>query len=308
MAKRPRNKFLQTYLRYPLEAAGVWLVLGFVSLLPIDTASNFGGWLGRSIGPRLGISKRARRNLRLAFPDKSGREVEEIVVAMWDNLGRTAGEYPNLGAIADPASGRVEAAGEEYVAPYLNDGGAAIVTSGHFANWEVMGLTAEHHQVRLTTVVRRPNNPLVEGVLERLRGAAGGQRIYKGAAGAKQAFATLKNGKVLALLVDQKMNDGIPVEFFGHKAMTAPAVAQLALKFKCPIIPIRTERLGPGRFRVSAQAPMEFDLSGDRHADIAMIMRSINALFEDWIRERPAEWLWLHRRWPKELYRDMREN
>ncbi len=100
------------------------------------------------------------------------------------------------------------------------------------------------------------------------------------------------------MLVDQKLNDGIAVPFFGRDAMTAPALAQLALRFRCPVVPARVERLGGARFRLTIYPPMGLPDSGDHDADVSETMRRVNAHFEDWIRARPEQWLWLHRRWP----------
>ena len=94
-------------LRYALEAAAVSAALGLFRILPVEAASNLGGWLGRTLGPRLAVTDRARRNLRHALPELSAAESAAVLAGMWDNLGRTAAEYPHLGRIADPASGRV---------------------------------------------------------------------------------------------------------------------------------------------------------------------------------------------------------
>ena len=154
------------------------------------------------------------------------------------------------------------------------------------------------------TVTRDPNNPLVLGLLERLRGSWGGRRAPKGAAGSREVIAAMKKGAILGALIDQKMNDGIAVPFFGHPAMTASAVGRLALRFACPIVPSRIERAGPGRFRVTCLPPVAQPDSGNLEQDVLKVMTDLNAILEGWIRERPAEWLWLHRRWPKEAYRE----
>lgn len=96
------------------------------------------------------------------------------------------------------------------------------------------------------------------------------------------------------------MNDGLAIPFLGRDAMTAPAVAQLALRFNLPIIPVHIVRLGNGRFRMVCEAPLQAKRTGDRHADIRSICVAMNETLERWIRERPGAWLWLHRRWPKE--------
>ena len=100
------------------------------------------------------------------------------------------------------------------------------------------------------------------------------------------------------MLVDQKMNDGIAVPFFGRDAMTAPALAQFALKYDCPVVPVRVELLGGAYFRMTFYPALEIVPTDDRHADILRIMTEVNAIMESWIRDRPAQWLWLHRRWP----------
>ena len=121
----------------------------------------------------------------------------------------------------------------------------------------------------------------------------------KGAAGARAALSHLRQGGSLGMLVDQKMNDGIPVPFFGRPAMTAPALAQLALRYRIPVIPIRVIRRGPARFTMVVEAPLALPATGRRHDDIFALSLAINERLEHWIRQDPGAWLWLHRRWPK---------
>ena len=112
-------------------------------------------------------------------------------------------------------------------------------------------------------------------------------------------FFAARAGGEIGMLVDQKMTDGIAVPFFGRDAMTAPALAQFALKYDAPIVPIRAERLDGAHFRVTFYPALEVTKTGNRHDDIQAIMTDVNATMESWIRERPEQWLWLHRRWPK---------
>ena len=286
-----------------LEALGFLAGAGALRLLSPQAASNLGGYLGRTIGPRLGISRRARRNLRLAFPDKSAAEIEKIVHGMWDNLGRVAAEYPHLGRITAADSHRVELINVDAVRALRKDPSAGILVSAHLANWEVMPVVAARNGMDMTAVVREPNNPYVRPLLERLRGIAGGASAGKGAGGARRIIEALRGGQVVGLLIDQKLNTGIPLPFFGIEAMTVVAPAQLALRFRCPLIPIRIERTGPARFRISASAPIPLPETTDRHAAVARIMGDLNRILEDWIRARPEQWLWLHRRWPDTAYR-----
>ncbi|HTR17703.1 MAG TPA: lysophospholipid acyltransferase family protein, partial [Acetobacteraceae bacterium] len=109
----------------------------------------------------------------------------------------------------------------------------------------------------------------------------------------------LARGGYLAMLTDQKMNDGVEARFFGLPAMTASALAALALRFRCPVVPSHVERIGPARFRLICEPPLPLPDSGDRQADIRQLTQQVNDALERWIRERPESWLWLHRRWPK---------
>jgi KDO2-lipid IV(A) lauroyltransferase len=147
-------------------------------------------------------------------------------------------------------------------------------------------------------VYRAANNPLIDWLYRHGRSTGASNQIRKGPSGVRQLLAAMRQGHNVAMLVDQKMNDGIAVPFFGRPAMTAPAVAELALRFGCPLIPVRMERLGGTRFRVTVLPPLDHPDSGDRRQDVLTMMTEINALLESWIRERPEQWLWLHNRWP----------
>ena len=287
------------YLLHPLEAAAVAVGYAVFAALPLDAASALGGWLARTFGPKLGLSRRAAANIGKAFPAKPPTEVAAIVRGMWDNLGRVAAEYPHLGEIGIyGGEGRIQVVGAENVDRMRDDGRPGIFFSGHLANWEILSLAATQRGVPLERIYRAANNRLVEWLYRRRGVGVEGALIPKGAAGARQLVRSLEKGKHLGMLVDQKMNDGIAVPFFGHDAMTAPALADLALRFDCPVVPARVERLDGARFRITIYAPMELARTADRRADLAAAMAKVNALFERWVRERPEQWLWLHNRWP----------
>lgn len=285
-------------LRYRAEALAVRGVYLAVRALPLDMASAVGGWLGRTFGPRLRRTRVARSNLRSVFPDKSAAEIETIVRGMWDNLGRVAFEYPHLDRFRFFAGdGRIEVLGIERFDAMRDDGQPGIMFSAHLGNWELLGPAAAARGAPLNLVYRAPNNPRLQWLFD-LRRSGGARMLPKGADGAKQALKLLKNGAHFAMLVDQKMNDGVPAPFFERNAMTAPALALFAFRFRCPVLPARVERLGGARFRITVLPPMEFEWTGDRHADVLAAMTKVNAVLEQWIRERPEQWLWLHRRWP----------
>ena len=275
-----------------LQVAGAALFCGLFRILPLDTASAVGGGIARAVGPRLGISKRARRNLKSAFPALSPPEIEHIVRAMWDNLGRVIAEYPHLARIrVFPPGDRVELRGVEHVDAALAAGRRLIMFGGHLGNWEIGALAATQYGLSTVLIYRALNNPLADAMLSRLRGDRA-EFLPKGAVASRGTIAAMREGKHLLLLVDQKLNDGIPVRFFGRDAMTAPALARLARRYDCDVLPVRTERLDGARFRLTVFPKL--DISGDANE----AMTRVNETLEDWIRDRPEQWLWLHNRWP----------
>ena len=286
-------------LIHPLQSAVLWTVYGIFRAMPLDRASALGGWLGRRIGPRLTANRRAIDNLEHAFPRKSASEITAIARAMWDHLGRMFGEYAHLEEIGDfGGAGRVEVRGGEILDAARQSGKPVIFFSGHIGNWEVCPMVAREKGFSALWFYRAANNPGVERLLHRVRRPLGGEMLPKGATGARQAITRLRGNGTLGLLADQKMNDGISIPFFGRPAMTAPALAQLALRFDCTVIAARVERLDGANFRITIQPPLKLENSGNRQEDIRRAMTGINQLLEGWIRERPEQWLWPHRRWP----------
>ena len=274
------------------------MCFGAFGLLPLDWASAIGGALARTIGPRLGISKRARLNIRRALPELADHEIAKTIAQMWDNLGRVAAEYPHLRQIRvfEPG-GRVETHGFEHMDRAVAAGRRMIIFSGHIANWEIGMLAAVQYGGEVAQIYRAANNPLIDRMITQFR-SIGGELIPKGTVAARRAIAVLRRGAHVTMLADQKMNDGIPVPFFGRPAMTASALAALALRFDCDVLPARVERLGGARFRLTVFPPLPLPSSGDHHADVATLMTRVNQTLEGWIRDRPQEWFWVHRRWP----------
>jgi len=286
-------------LTHALEGAVAVAGYSFFEFLPLDWASGLGGFLARKLGPRLGLNKRARRNLSRAMPELSPGDIERIIAGMWDNLGRLVAEYPHLGAYrVYDGDGRVEIVGAENIRAQAAPGKHAIFFSGHFGNWEVAPLAVTQAGLGTVEIYRAANNPLVDRLINRARSVIGSELVPKGTVAARRAIAAIQEGRHIAMLVDQKMNDGIAVPFFGRPAMTAPALARLALRYDCAVIPVRVDRIAGARFRITAETPLPLPRSGDNEADTLALMTSVNQVLERWIRERPEHWFWLHRRWP----------
>lgn len=297
----PTRLRLQRWISHPLQGLLANGLFALIGCLGFRRASNLGGWIGRTFGPKFRITNIARRNLALAFPEKTDAEREKIVLGMWENLGRVVFEFPHIPKLDVYRDHNFfEVIGLDKIDLLRDDNQPGIFFSGHISNWETTSLSIAQfsNPIALSLIFREPDNPWVRKLFDQRR-PPGASLIPKGAKGARQALNVLKNGGHLAMLVDQKMNDGIKVPFFGHDAMCAPAIAQFALKYNCPLVPVRAQRLNDGRYRITLFDPLEIKLTGDRQADIEAIMIQINQILEEWIRDCPEQWLWLHRRWPQ---------
>ncbi len=284
------------------------LALGaFFRIIGVDAASWIAGRFMRIAGPLIApIQHRGRVNLKIAFPDLADEEANAILRDVWENLGRTTAEFAHLPRFDPDASpSRVKVDGREKIEAIVAGGRPAIFVSGHFGNWEVMSIVMRAVGLDYGVIYRAANNPLIDGLIIRERARVMSRRqIPKGKRGGREMIDALKSGASLAMLVDQKLNTGgIASPFFGRPAMTAPAAARLALKYGAPVIPIEIERLQGARFRVVFHDAVPFAPSGDSGADTQSLTDLINLELEKFIRARPGQWLWLHRRWPKDAYR-----
>ena len=288
-------------IRYGAEAAGFFTLIGFFRIFGVETASALGGFMGRELFYRTGLTNRARDNLRAAYPQMESAEREAILREMWDSLGRTIAEYAHLDKMSikgpDP---RIEIAGLEHADAAIASGKGILFVSGHFANWEVMPFAAAQYGVEGGEVYRPLNNPFVDRWMVRQRMRNGTEeQIAKGAQGTRRIFTLLRAGKAIFLLVDQKTNEGVAAPFFGRDAMTTPAPAALALKLGAILLPVSNERTGNARFRMTVHPPIGFSPGPDHDRDVLALTVKINETIENLVRYRPSQWLWIHRRWPK---------
>lgn len=295
-------------LLHHVQTAGLYAAIVLLRCLGPENASNLGGWVTRNIGPLLSVSRVADENLSQAFPELAAPERARIVRAVWDNLGRNAAELPHLKSLRRCPSGPGwEIEGEAHVETLRKSAAQVLFFSGHLGNWEMILPIAAGLGLPVSGFYRIASNVTANAMIQSLRERAQGRGVSmfpKGAQGARAALAHLQGGGSLGLLVDQKMNDGIAVPFFGRAAMTAPAIAQFALRFSAPVVPIRVDRIGPARFRMICEAPLTITRTGDKKTDTYAILLAVNATLERWIREQPGSWLWLHRRWPKMANRE----
>ena len=272
-------------------------------LFPMDSVSDFGGWLLRKLGPLSGHHRVAETNLRIVFPTASDAEIARLLDAQWEEFGRWCAEVPILDRIVSDPS-RVEVEGAERLKALAKGGGQAVFISGHFSNFEVMAAVIVRARVKCQITYRAQNNPYVDQrIVENRRRYGVTLFAPKGLAGARRLMRALARGESVALMNDQKFNGGVAAPFFGLTAHTAPGPSTFALAFGIPIVPMSVQRLEKAHFKVVVHEPFKLVDTGDRDADIEAGVKRINAFMEARILARPTEWFWVHRRWPKEVYK-----
>ena len=273
-------------IRYFAEASILWLAFLIFRALPYRKASDLGGWIGRSIGPKLAASRKAYKNIAAALPGKTEDEYKFIVRDMWNNLGRVIAEYPHLREIIQD----VKVVGMEHLESMPD---SFVILGAHNANWELMPFFFNYRaNLPVTAIYRAPNNPYSEKLLDQCRNPEDrGVYTPKSSSGSRQLVKTLHQDGRIVILFDQKYNQGIEATFFGRPAMTSTSFSQLARKYDCPILPVWVERDGHD-FTIVIDKPF---MIGER-TDAEMVEYG-HRILEAQILKNPGQWLWLHRRW-----------
>ncbi len=293
--------------RMPWLQRGIWrgeawilnVMLRASRCLSVDRASVLGGRLTARIGPRLAKHRHVLANYRRAFPEWSEERIERVARGMWHNLGRVLGEMAFLQDFCDSLRDRIEIVDDGNLEP-LRRGRAAILVGAHLGNWELTQTTPRRLGFELTVLYSPLANRYLERVIAGLRGHLP-CRFLEVEGASRQLLRELRAGRCVGLLMDQRDDDGEPIPFFGVPAPTTIGPARLALKTGVPLIPVRIERLEGVRFRFTVHPPVEPDpdCRSPRRAAVDMTVK-LNALFEEWIRARPEQWLCVKRRWPRE--------
>ena len=309
-----RKYFLRAWrpIWRPFSLAGQWMLAVIVRVLvrlmkrvDPDKSSDMFGKLARNFGPYIVNTKTARKNLRLAYPEKSEAEIEKIIGGVWENLGRVAGEFVHLEALWDydharANQGRIETFDAEKFGKLRDSGKAAIIFTAHLANWELAAVSAAAHGLDAAILFRVPNNRFTAEIIHETRAKTMGQLLPAGLQGTFAMGNTLERGGHVGMLVDQYRSarrGGVPVQFFGHKTLANSTIMRLARQYDCPVHGVRIIRLPKNRFRVELTDALDLPRDAKGRYDIQPSMQTIMSIIEGWIREHPEQWLWLHRRW-----------
>lgn len=289
-------------IRYLFEAIIVKGAFGLFRLLPLDVASAIGGFLGRNLGPYFKVTQTAKRNLKKIYPELTQQEMQRIIVEMWDNLGRVAAELPKLPTVVGKKYHdiiEIEGMGHfQRAKDRIATGKPVIFFSGHMGNWEIMPKTTHELGETLALMYRKANNDAVDRSIQNIRDSYQTVAISKTKSGTRKLLSVVKQGKPIGMLMDQRAGEGVDIPFLGHPAKTAAAMAGLAVKYDCQLVPIHIIRKGrSSRFRVVVHPPVVPEHTNDQDADIKTLLVVINDILGRFVTEYPAQWFWIHRRW-----------
>lgn len=258
----------------------------------------------QTVGPFLPEHRVGRDNLRAAFPEKSAAEIEKILLQVWDNLGRVAGEFAHIDRFrvndpAKPGPFDIEYAPESRERFYhLRDMKTpALVFAAHLANWELPARVAAAYGVNTAILFRPPGIGGAADAIARVRKASMGTLVPTGPDAPFRLASMLERGMSVAMLVDQHSSRGVDVDFFGRRCKANPTLARLARHFDCPIYGTRIVRLPGDAFHAEVTEAIAPVRGADGRVDIQGTMQAITSIVESWVREHPEQWLWVHRRW-----------
>ena len=282
-------------LKYFLEFIIIFIFFFVFKILGYKTASNLGKLIGEIIGPKFRSKKIITENIRNFKPSINNDEVNAIIKKMWGNYGRILAEYPYIVNFRKKKLEEyIKIEGRENLEKIKKINKPVIFVSGHFNNFELMAMIIEREGIELSAVYRPLNNKFLNVIMEYVRKRyICKNQIKKGIRGVKEALSYFKNGKSLAIMIDQRVSEGIDSKFFGKDAFTTTIPAQFVKKFNCIIQPVHIERINDFYFKILFDNQLHFN----ENQDVKYITEKLNFWLEEKIIKNPDQWIWTHNRW-----------
>ena len=264
-------------------------------ILGLNFASYISGKIISFVGPFFRSKNLIESNILKAFPNLSKNEIEKITKKMWNNYGRILAEYIFIKDFRlSKLENNIEIEGYEILEKIRQSNEPVIFISGHFNNFELMAMQIEKSGINLAAIYRPLNNRFLNFIMERIRKKyICKNQIQKGISGTRQLLSFFKKKTSIALMIDQRVTQGIKSNFFKHEAFTTTIPAQFVKKFKCKIVPIYIERVKNTKFKLTIHEPLIY--SDDE--TIESITLDLNYLLEKLIIKNPEQWIWSHNRW-----------
>ena len=267
----------------------------FFKLMGLNIASFIGGKLFELIGPLFRSKKIIHSNIKKAIPNINLKDTEKITKQMWNNYGRVFSEYMFIKNYRnDLFNSHITIKGQDILKDLKKNNKPVIFISGHLSNFELMAMTIEKFGIKLAAIYRPLNNHFLNILMERIRKKyICKHQIKKGIGGLREIVKLNRNGFSTALMIDQRVSQGIKSNFFNQEALTTTVPAQLVKKFKIPIVPIFIERVNDINFKLVVKKPINFESTKSTQE----ITNELNKILEKMIIYKPEQWIWSHNRW-----------
>jgi KDO2-lipid IV(A) lauroyltransferase len=275
----------------------IFIITFFIifKIIGYKNATNLGEIIGKKFGPFFRSNYKIQKNLENSNIGNSEKDRKIIINNMWGNYGRIFAEYMYIKKYRQNSlSNNIEVVGQNILEEIKDNNKPVIFISGHFNNFELMAMHIEKSGIDLAAIYRPLNNKFLNPLMEKIRkNYICKKQIKKGISGTKEILKYFKKGTSIALMVDQRVSEGISCNFFNKKALTTTIPAQFVKKFNCKIVPIYIERKKRYQFRLEIFKPIEFS----KNENIEIITSNLNKVLEEMIKRNPDQWIWTHNRW-----------
>ena len=283
-------------IKYLIEFIIIIFLFLIIKLFGLKISQSIFSFIFKNIGPLFRSKKISHHNISLAFPNLNKSERNKIINNMWKNYGKIFSEYMFIQKFRESSkfSKKIIIENHEELEKIKSKKKPVIFISGHFNNFELMAMHLEKSDIELAAVYRPLNNKFLNPIMERIRKKyICKKQIKKGISGTKEILQNFKNGTSIALMIDQRVSQGIKSNFFNKEALTTTIPAQFVKKFNSKIVPIYIERIKNSNFKLKIYEPLNFDKSDS----LEKITLDLNKILEKMIINRPDQWIWTHSRW-----------
>ena len=271
----------------------LFLIFRFVGLKNSRLISSF---IFKRLGSIFRSNKISLNNLSIAFPNLSENEKKKILKQTWANYGKIFSEYMFIKKFRKNLkfSNKIQVENQEELEKIKLQNKPVIFISGHFNNFELMAMHIEKSEINLAAIYRPLNNNFLNPIMENIRKKyICKKQIKKGISGTKEILKEFKNGTSIALMIDQRVSEGVKCNLFGKTALTTTIPAQFIKKFNASVVPIYIERLESDNFKLKILKEIKFP----EETSILEITKQLNEVIEKMIKSNPDQWIWTHNRW-----------
>ena len=282
-------------IKYFFEFLIISLLFFIYKILGLKISSFISGKIFEFFGPFFRSKQIIESNIQKAIPEANSEKINSIKKEMWNNYGRTLSEYMFLKSFRNnKLESAIHLEGGEILEQIKDEKTPVIFVSGHFSNFELMAMQIEKSGVNLAAIYRPLNNFFLNVVMERIRKKyICKNQIKKGTRGVRELLRLYKKGYSIALMIDQRVSEGVKSKFFNEDAFTTTIPAQFIKKFNCKVVPIYIERFNDINFNIKIEKPIEFS----KDVSVVKITRDLNIWLEKMILKNPGKWIWSHNRW-----------